>query len=150
MTIKDVLDMKGSQSIRTVKSSATLRATAKMMCDLNIGALIVRDADDDIAGIVSERDILHQCGKDADLDKVLVSEAMTKKVITIDSEKDVKVAMELMCTARVRHLPVVDGGKVRGIVTIGDVVKSMRQADRVKFTSFLERFAAKEELLSDA
>lgn len=146
MDIKDVLELKGSQKVLTVKPSATLREVVKMLCDLNIGALIVREGQGEILGIISERDILHQCGEEADFSKVVVSDVMTKNVITVDSDKDMKVAMELMCTARVRHLPVVDGGEIHGIVTIGDVVKTMRESDSAKFVSFLERFAEKEEL----
>ena len=146
MRVSDVLEMKGSQSVLTVKPSSTLRQVVKMLCDMNIGALVVRESEERIDGIISERDILHQCGEAADFDKRLVSEAMTRDVITIEPEKDMKVAMELMCTARVRHLPVVDGGQIHGIVTIGDVVKAMRESDSAKFVSFLERFAEKEEL----
>ncbi len=146
MNIKDVLELKKSQKVLTVGPKATLKEAVKMLCDLNVGALIVSEGEGDIQGIISERDILHECGKEADFANVLVSDVMTKNVITIDSDKDMKVAMELMCTARVRHLPVVDNGQVHGIVTIGDVVKSMRESDSAKFASFLERFAEKEEL----
>ena len=146
----DILDAKGHQPVLTVDPAATLRDAVKMLCKLNIGALIVREGKGDIKGIISERDIMHQCAEKSDFDDVLVSDVMTTDVITLDADKDMRVAMELMCTARVRHLPVVDKGKIHGIVTIGDVVKTMRDSDGAKFTSFLERFAENEELHAEA
>ena len=144
MKIQELLDRKSSRPLVTIAPTATLRELVAQLCEQRIGALIVSDDSNPILGIISERDIVKQCNKDVDFNTVTVGDAMTRDVVTVAPEYDIKVAMETMCTARVRHLPVVSDSEVLGIVTIGDVVKTMRDIDESQFVGFLSRFADKE------
>jgi len=122
MTIAAVLQGKGS-NVETIAGDATLHDAARRLGEKRIGALPVVE-DGRIVGIVSERDVIYcirDHGRDA-LDRP-VSQAMSSPAITVDSETDVLEALALITERRIRHLPVVDGGEIRGIVSIGDLVK---------------------------
>ncbi len=122
MTIAAVLQGKGS-SIETIAGDASLHEAVRRLGEKRIGALPVVE-DGRIVGIVSERDVIY-CLRDhgpAALDQP-VSRAMSSPAITVDSETGVLRALALITERRIRHLPVVDGGKIRGIVSIGDLVK---------------------------
>ena len=122
MTIAAVLQGKGS-NIETIAGDASLHDAVKRLGEKRIGALPVVE-DGRIVGIVSERDVIY-CLRDhgpGALDQP-VSRAMSSPAITVDSETDVLRALALITERRIRHLPVVDGGAIRGIVSIGDLVK---------------------------
>jgi CBS domain-containing protein len=122
MTIASVLRDKGS-AVETIAADATLAEAVRRLGEKRIGALPVID-DGRIAGIMSERDIIY-CLRDhgpAVLDWP-VSRVMSSPAITAVPETDVLAALALMTQRRIRHLPVVDGGEIRGIVSIGDLVK---------------------------
>ena len=122
MTIAAVLQGKGS-SIETIAGDASLHEAVRRLGEKRIGALPVVE-DGRIVGIVSERDVIY-CLRDhgpAALDQP-VSRAMSSPAITVDSGTGVLRALALITERRIRHLPVVDGGKIRGIVSIGDLVK---------------------------
>jgi CBS domain-containing protein len=122
MTIAAVLQGKGS-TIETIAGDASLHDAVKRLGEKRIGALpVVKDGR--IVGIVSERDVIY-CLRDhgpGALDQP-VSRAMSSPAITVDSETEVLRALALITERRIRHLPVVDGGEIRGIVSIGDLVK---------------------------
>ncbi len=101
----------------------SVQLAAKLLADKRIGALPVMDGDG-IAGIFSERDLLYCVARDgaAILDRA-VGEVMTSPAITIDRDTDALKALSLMTRRRVRHLPVMDGEKMVGFVSIGDLVK---------------------------
>ncbi len=122
MTVRAVLESKG-YTIVTVDPRATVRAAVKLLSERRIGAVLVM-ADGRIAGILSERDIVRVLGERgaAILDEK-VEEVMTRKVITCRPSDTVAAIMESMTEGKFRHLPVVDDGKVVGLVSIGDVVK---------------------------
>ncbi len=141
MIVKDILDTKKDGALLTIAPSATLKELVTMLSEKKIGALVIVDDDGKLSGIVSERDVVHQCAADADLGTVTVADVMTKEVITVEASYDLKVVMELMCNARVRHIPVTSGDSIEGIVTIGDIVKCMRDSDKNEFDGFLSRFA---------
>ena len=122
MTIASVLRSKGS-AIETIAGDATLFDAVRRLGEKRIGALPVVDAGG-IVGILSERDVIY-CLRDHG-PEVLdwpVSRVMSSPAITADSATDVLAALALMTQRRIRHLPVVDGGKICGIVSIGDLVK---------------------------
>ena len=124
MRISDVLGRKGSL-VATVRPTTTINSALDKLAEHNIGALIVTDADGEIVGIVSERDIvraLPQRGPEV-LDAE-VSEIMTSPLVTANPHTDVVDAMRSMTDKRVRHLPVLDDGELVGIVSIGDIVKN--------------------------
>lgn len=105
----------------TPQDSVQLAAT--LLADNKIGALPVMDGDG-IAGIFSERDLLYCVARDgADVLPRPVGEVMTSPAITIELESDALKALSLMTRRRIRHLPVMDGAKMVGFVSIGDLVK---------------------------
>jgi CBS domain-containing protein len=122
MTIAAVLEGKGSE-VATIAAEAPVRAAVAVLSSRNIGALPVVEGGR-ILGMLSERDVV-RCLEEhggAILDSP-VSRVMTTPVITVDSDTPVLSALALMTSKRVRHLPVMDGGAIRGIVSIGDLVK---------------------------
>src|SRR5579872_2981896 len=122
MTIAAVLRGKG-RGIETIAGDATVYDGVRRLGEKRIGALPVMDGGS-IAGILSERDVIY-CLRDHG-PEVLdwpVSKIMSFPAITVDSNMDVLAALALMTQRRIRHLPVVDAGEIRGIVSIGDLVK---------------------------
>ena len=122
MTIGSVLRGKGNE-VETIGSDESLFDAVRRLGEKRIGALPVLEAGR-IAGIVSERDVIYclrEHGREA-LDWP-VSRAMSSPAITTDFETDVLTALALMTQRRIRHLPVVEREEIRGIVSIGDLVK---------------------------
>lgn len=122
MTIAAVLRNKGSV-IETISSGASVYDAVRKLGEKRIGALPVV-ADGSIVGIISERDVIY-CLRDKgpDVLQTPVSSVMSSPAITVDSETDILTALALMTQRRIRHLPVIEGGEIRGIVSIGDLVK---------------------------
>ena len=122
MTIALVLQGKGS-AVETIAGDASVFDAVRRLGEKRIGALPVVEGDR-IAGIMSERDLIY-CLRDHG-PEVLdwpVSRVMSSPAITADSSTEVLAALAVMTQRRIRHLPVVDGGQIRGIVSIGDLVK---------------------------
>ena len=122
MTIAAVLRDKGSV-IETISGDASVHDAVRRLGEKRIGALPVLE-EGRIAGIMSERDVIY-CLRDHGPDVLdwPVSRVMSSPAITADSQTDVLAALALMTQKRIRHLPVVDRGEIRGIVSIGDLVK---------------------------
>ena len=123
MHVASILEVKG-QAVETVRIDATLMTAARRLSSKRIGAVVVTDKSGDIAGIVSERDIVHTLAKEgvAALDWP-VSEVMTRDVLTCTAGDTIDQLMSRMTARRCRHLPVVSDGALAGIISIGDVVK---------------------------
>lgn len=123
MTVRLILDEKG-HDVQTIGPDATLRQAVAMLAEKKIGAIVVTDAALRVVGILSERDAVRVIGLDGPgrLDDT-VSSVMTSKVVTSDGDETIPQIMEHMTAGRFRHLPVVKGGKLIGIISIGDVVK---------------------------
>ena len=122
MTIAAVLQGKGT-SVETIAADASLFDAVQRLGEKRIGALPVLE-DGRIAGIVSERDVIYclrSHGREA-LDWP-VGRVMSSPAVTVDSHTDVLDALALITQRRIRHLPVVERGEIRGIVSIGDLVK---------------------------
>jgi CBS domain-containing protein len=122
MNIANVLRSKGS-AVETISAAARVMDAVQVLGAKRIGALPVVE-DGGIAGIVSERDVIY-CLRDHGPDVLdwPVSRVMTSPAITVDSALDVLAALSLMTRKRIRHLPVVEDGEIRGLVSIGDLVK---------------------------
>jgi CBS domain-containing protein len=123
MKIADVLRTKGS-AVATVEPRTPVSELLAGLAEHNVGAMVVLGPDG-IAGIVSERDVvrkLHERG--AELLSAPVSEIMTKLVFSCAPQDTVDSLTVQMTERRIRHVPVLDGGRLIGIVSIGDVVKS--------------------------
>jgi CBS domain-containing protein len=123
MTVSSILAAKGGDVI-TIEPTATLGSAAAVLTERRIGAVVVLGAGGRIAGILSERDVVHALaarGVQA-LDEPL-SQSMTRDVATCAPGDAIGSIMERMTNGKFRHMPVLDEGRLAGIVSIGDIVK---------------------------
>jgi CBS domain-containing protein len=123
MTVSIILADKG-RDIVTIEPSASLTEAVKLLAEKRIGAALILGADRRIAGIISERDIVRALAErgGAALEEP-VSRSMTRKVETCNESEPVANIMERMTAGKFRHMPVVDQGRLVGVVSIGDIVK---------------------------
>jgi CBS domain-containing protein len=123
MTVKAILSRKGND-VLTIDPNATLATAIKLLADRKIGAVVITGAERQVIGILSERDIVRAFAASgpAALDEQ-VGQVMTRKVMTCDEAETISSLMERMTQGKFRHLPVVERGRLAGIVSIGDVVK---------------------------
>ena len=123
MTVSIILAGKG-RDVVTIEPNASLATAVNLLTENRIGALLILGADRRIAGILSERDIVRALAERgaAALDEP-VSGAMTRKVSTCNERETIASIMERMTAGKFRHVPVIDQGRLVGIVSIGDVVK---------------------------
>jgi CBS domain-containing protein len=120
-TIREILHHKGS-TVWTVSPDATVFEAIQMMADKNIGALLVTK-EDKLVGIITERDYTRKVvlrGKSSK--ETAVREILSSHVVNITPDHTVEECMRLMTEHRVRHLPVLECGKILGVVSIGDLV----------------------------
>ena len=131
MDVKHILEEKGND-VFTLSEDVTLGEATKALAAQRIGALILLDRDGRLAGILSERDVVRMIGtKGPECLTENVADVMTRKVTTCGEEATVNEVMELMTRGRFRHIPVVERGKLVGIVSIGDLVKRrIEEAER--------------------
>lgn len=124
MLVKQILQQKG-RDVVTVPSTTTLSEATRMLAGRRIGAVVVRDDEGPVAGILSERDIIKALA-DHSVNALgqSVASCMTQRVVTCRENDTIEDLMELMTRRRFRHVPVVEDGRLAGIVSIGDVVKS--------------------------
>jgi CBS domain-containing protein len=121
--VSDVLNEKGVQ-VTTVAPDQSVAAVVELLTGNRIGAVPVIDTHGRLAGIISERDIVHGIARHGAAVMNLPAETlMTREVTTCRLEDPIVELMEVMTKRRIRHLPVVEDGVLRGIVSIGDVVK---------------------------
>lgn len=120
--LRDILDDK-QRPVLYVGPEATAHDAVAKMCEHHIGALLVEENEEPI-GIISERDIMTRLVLGhRDPTQTTVREIMTKDVLCIDPEYEPEEVMALMTEKRIRHLPVVENGKVIGVISIGDLVR---------------------------
>ena len=128
MLINQLLNTKGPQVFK-VTPDDTLSAVAALLHTRRVGAFIVADKGGKVVGIISERDIVRAIAVDGpDALAGPVSSVMTRDVIAAAPGDTVDAMLELMTDRRIRHLPVMEGGRLAGIVSIGDLVKARIQA----------------------
>lgn len=123
MKAKDILESKGTRVVSTVDDTSLVDVMAMFFAN-KIGSLLVVDKHENILGIVATEDILKAIHKN--LDKVAemkVSDVMVKDLIVATPEDDIDYIQNIMTENRVRHIPILDGTKLAGLVSIGDVVK---------------------------
>ena len=122
MTIASVLRGKGSE-VETIVGDATVFDAVRKLGEKRIGALLVME-DGRVAGIISERDVIYRLRDHGpEILQSPVSQVMTAPAITAETTMSVLAALALMTQRRIRHLPVVEDGSLKGIVSIGDLVK---------------------------
>ena len=129
-TVRDML--RGKSDIYSVGPRDTVYEALRLMADRNIGAVLVR-SEEKIDGIFSERDyarkviLLGKSSRDT-----LVSEIMTTRVVSVEPDWTAEQCMALMTEKRIRHLPVMEAGRLIGVISIGDVVRAV--VDEQQFT----------------
>ena len=114
-----------SRACITVQHDHTLRQVADILSGNNIGAVPVLDDTGHLAGIISERDLVRTMTEKITLDTGTAADLMTRQLVTASSDISSSELMTLMTQHKIRHIPIVDGQKLRGIVSIGDVVKRL-------------------------
>ncbi len=123
MNVKSIIDVKGGNVV-TIEPAATLDAAAKLLAERRIGAVVVLGADNRVVGILSERDIVRAFSqRGAAALQEQVAQVMTRKVATCTLDETIHSIMERMTAGKFRHVPVIEQGRLTGIVSIGDVVK---------------------------
>lgn len=124
MTVRAILEAKGSQ-VATIPADATIQVALDKLKIGNYGALVVSDDGKAVQGIISERDIVRAMADHGnDLLTTPVGKLMTRQVHTCLLSDKVKELMAVMTRHRIRHVPVVEDGRLCGLISIGDVVKS--------------------------
>jgi CBS domain-containing protein len=131
MKIKDVLQAKASGDIITIAPDATVRDLLRLLAQHNVGALIVSSDGAALEGIVSERDVVRRLNEDEAVLGAPVSQIMTADVATCEITDEVNKLMALMTDRRIRHVPVMNGGVLTGVISIGDIVK--KRIDELEF-----------------
>jgi CBS domain-containing protein len=129
MTVNQILSTKG-RNVYSIVSTITVFEALRVMGEKNIGAVLVMD-DGALKGILSERDYARKIVlKDKSSKKTPVSEIMEREVVTVKPSDNVEYCMELMSQRRIRHLPVIENNEVVGLVSIGDVVKTIIEVQK--------------------
>ncbi len=141
MTVKAILSRKG-HSIVTIDPGASLSDAAKLLSEHGIGAVIVRESGDRIAGLLSERDIVRNLAARGPVAlNMRVDQVMTRRVVTCTESDTLAELMERMTAGKFRHLPVVENDRLVGIVSIGDVVKSRLEEIEAESSALREYIA---------
>ena len=140
MKVKDIIAQKGSD-IYSVTSDDTVFNAIKTMSELKIGALLVMNKDS-LSGIISERDYRDKVilmGKQSKTTSV--NEIMTRQVYKVELHDDLNTCMRIMTNQKIRHLPVMEREKVVGVISIGDVVKSVIDEQKFEIDSLKDYIA---------
>jgi CBS domain-containing protein len=123
MSLKSILAAKGGEVV-SIDSIADLAAAAELLTKHRIGALVVLDAGGHLVGILSERDIVRAMAESGSaVLRLPVAQVMTRNVSTCDIDDSISSVMDRMTKGRFRHMPVLDKGRLAGLVSIGDVLK---------------------------
>jgi NADH-quinone oxidoreductase subunit F/NADP-reducing hydrogenase subunit HndC len=121
MKLKDILESK-PREVFTVRKDQSIAYAVKFMSEHNIGALMVVDENDKLVGMFTERDVLHCTAKGVDLDAEPVGNVMSTDLITFSPDDDISVAVQVVAEKKRRHLPVVEGDRIVGLINYRDVV----------------------------
>jgi CBS domain-containing protein len=143
MIVQDLLNGKDSQDVATTTAERSIAEAAEYLHRRRIGALVVVNGRHQIAGILSERDIVRGLAqRGPEVLKMTVGELMTSAVLTCHPHDSLETLMATMTANRVRHLPVEDDHQLAGIITIGDVVKARLQEATREMEELREYVAA--------
>lgn len=140
MRVHDVLTSKGSTEVHTISPAATVRELLHVLAERDIGALIVSDDGIAMLGIVSERDVVRKLRDVDGARSRVVSDIMTTDVRVCSPDDSFGDLMAVMTEHRVRHVPVLDDGRLVGVLSIGDAVKHRMQQlefERDQLTSYV-------------
>ena len=134
-TVSEILEGKGRDVLQIAADASVLDAV-RLMVERNVGSLLVTDESGAIAGIVTERDYLRRVTlEDRTEAETRVAEVMSSPLVVVTPETSIDECMAVMSDRRIRHLPVVDEGRVAGLVSIGDLVKfkSKQQSFEIQY-----------------
>ena len=124
MHVSDILTNKGRPTVTTIGPDKTMEAAARLLHTKHIGALIVCGDDDAILGVLSERDIARAIAVKGPPSLAMpVRDFMTAKVVSCKTTDSIATVMKMMSAGHFRHMPVIEEGQLKGMVSIGDVVK---------------------------
>ena len=125
MLVHQILKSKASADVVTVTSGARVAEAAKVLAERRIGSVVVSDDGETALGILSERDIVRELARSggACLDRN-VADYMTRNLVTCSSQMEADAVLQTMTDGRFRHMPVVEDGRMIGLITLGDVVKA--------------------------
>ena len=138
MLVRNILDAKGSRVI-TTQPDATIAATSRLLSTNRIGAVLVTDRSGGIVGVLSERDIVNGLARHGGaVTEQTVAELMTRNVHTCAPGDTIAEVMAVMTERRIRHLPVLDNGRLAGMISIGDVVKYRLDEAKLEVDSLRE------------
>lgn len=137
MKLSKVLAEKNTAAkVYTIDAGSTVKATAKKLCSLRIGCLLVVEPGSDpvkYIGIVSERDVIRAVSADnVDINVMKIDEIMTKNMIVANKDDDVEYVMNVMTRHKIRHIPVIVGKTIGGVVSIGDIVDSIKEQQDIE------------------
>jgi CBS domain-containing protein len=135
MTIRDILNTKGNRVI-TIVPHHTLYLALCTMVESKVGALIVQNAENEVIGIITERDIMREVYRDTDLRLARIEDVMTRDLVTGSPDHEVEYVMSAMTEGRFRHMPILEENELVGIVSIGDMVKSRLQHVEEEVTQY--------------
>lgn len=142
MRIADILKAKPDATVITIGPDAGVRELLALLAEHNVGALIVSSDGESLEGIVSERDVVRHLHNDGTVVNNTVRAIMTDLVETCAPSDQLDDLMEIMTNRRIRHVPVVQDGKLAGIISIGDVVKhkmSQLEFERDQLDSYVHQ-----------
>ncbi|MGC4021232.1 MAG: CBS domain-containing protein [Cyclobacteriaceae bacterium] len=128
--VRNILETK-REPIFTVGSDITVYRALELMCQKNMGAVIIED-DGRLAGIFTERDYARKVAlKGRSSKDTVISELMTKQPFTVNSDTSIDDCMALMNDKQIRHLPVVDGYTIKGVISVGDIIRYMLEEQKM-------------------
>jgi len=130
-TVKNILDKKGG-AVLTIESGKSVGEAVKAMTNAKVGSILVYSKNN-LKGIFTERDVLNRVvAKDIDVSKTTVDEFMSTDLITCDTKDTIEEISRIMSSARKRHIPVVEKGKLIGLVTTGDIMACVLEDRKIE------------------
>ncbi len=131
MKIKDILKDKGPM-VFSISPGLTVGAAVEMLAQYNVGSVLVIDGGLPV-GILTERDVLRACHRDpAGFQGMIVGDVMTRDLIIGSPDDNIEDVMTIMTEKHIRHFPILADGRVAGLISIGDILKSLMQAHAVE------------------
>lgn len=125
MTVAEILRGKGSR-VLTILPELSVHDAVQSLTQNSVGSLLVQDSTGVLLGIITERDVLRTCADRADqLRSIAIRDVMSRELIVAVTTDELEYVMGVMTKNRIRHMPIMDGPRIAGVISIGDVVKAM-------------------------
>ena len=141
-TVSEIISGKGD-AVHTIERDKTVFEAIRLMVNANVGSLIITDGDT-ICGIFTERDYLRRIVLEGRTSKdTPVIEVTTERLVVVEPSRSIEECMSMMTSERIRHLPVIDEGKLIGLVSIGDLVKHLSREREAEIRYLTEYIAGK-------